>query len=470
MLPPARTIKEHIMRKLLPAILSVLALAAVAYPQGLNNNEVEFTGTMVTALDNGDGQGTLFVSIDTVDLRVIVNSSTLISGSGGASLTMAQLAGLLTPTSEVSIEVTGKFSSSGILANQVRVIDDGEPDSFKIHGHITGITDSTISLLGITLGVTGDTKIESDGAVVPMSSLTIGTAVQAVGSISTGGTWTAETITIVQKGKKKGNLKFEGVVVSYTSGTGLLEVAVNGATGNVTNVYVTDQTVVRGDLVTGAYVMVIGVMSDLTVTAKEVRVIGPLEIKPDERKLKVDEKATFTIKLEETAAADVTVKLSVDPGDVVTLSGDSVLVPKGAETADFTVTAVKIGTATIKAEALGGSATALVKVGEVSEDENERPAGETRIAFAPDHIKLNPGDTREVVLLIQPPPETSVELSFLSKNDLVTAVADRTLGKGVASMKVSIQSGKDTGSDIISVELGSAKAELLVEVASKGKK
>ena len=113
------------MRKLLPAILSVLALAAVAYPQGLNNNEVEFTGTVVTALDNGDGQGTLFVSIDTVDLRVIVNSSTLISGSGGASLTMAQLAGLVTPTSEVSVEVTGKFSSSGILANQVRVIMTG---------------------------------------------------------------------------------------------------------------------------------------------------------------------------------------------------------------------------------------------------------------------------------------------------------------------------------------------------------
>ncbi len=464
------------MRRLLLILLTVVAVAAVAYPQGLNNNEVQFTGTITAALPNGEGLGTLFVQIDTVNLRVLVNPKTEIGGPGDTSLTMDQLAEKVSQL----VEVTGKFSSSGILANSVKVLGpDDDSNMFDVHGHITGVAPynegTALSLLGLTILVPTVLHIQSDGAEVPIASLTTGTRIHATGAISDTGAWTADSVEVVVKGKKKGTLKFEGVVESYEPTTGLLKVAVNGATGNVTNVNVTSGTEVTGDLVAGAYVEVKGVMVDLTVNAKEVNVIGPLELKPEVRKLKVGKTGTFTVKLRETAVADVNIALTIASGaGVVSLPRDSVVVPKGSRTADFTVEALVVGTATVKAEALGGSATATVLVGEVSEDDSERPDGSVRIVFAPGHIKLAPGESRDVVLLIQPAQSTTPELLFPPAGP-VTAEPDRPLGQGVASMKVKITaSATAEGTYSISVtlpaSLGSGKAELLVEVQSKGKK
>ncbi len=468
------------MRKLIFVLLAVVAIAAVAYPQGLNNNEVVFTGAITSALPNGEGLGTLFVQVDTVNLRVLVNPRTEIRGSGDLSLTMDELAEKVqlaaASAGEVLVEVTGKFSSSGILANSITVLGpDDDSNVFDVRGHITGVAPSddgtALSLLGLTILVPTALHIQSDGVEVPIASLTTGTRIHATGTISDTGAWTADSLEVVVKGKKKGTLKFEGVVESYDSGIGLLKVAVNGATGNITNVNVTSETEVTGDLVAGAYVVVKGVMVDLVVNAKEVLVIGPLELKPDERKLKVGQAATFTVKLRETAADDVTVTLTIESGAGVVSLPASVLVPKGSRTVDFTVNALAVGTATVKATALNGSATALVVVGEVSEDENERPEGAVRIVFAPDHIKIGPGETRDVVLLIQPPQATSPEPVFTPATGPVTAEFDRTLGQGVASMKVKITASPTAaGPYTILVTLGPSTAELLVEVQSKGKK
>ncbi len=469
------------MRRLIPVLMAMMTVAAVAYPQGINNNEVKFTGAITAALPNGEGLGTLFVAIDTVNLRVLVNPDTEIRGSGDLSLTMDQLAEKVriaaeeAPPGEVLVEVAGKFSSSGILANGITLLDSGSKE-FDVRGHITQAApsgdDMLVSLLGLTILVPSALHIQSDGAEVPIASLATGMRIHVAGTISDAAVWTADLLEVLAKGKKQGMVSFEGIVVSYESG--LLKVAVNGATGNVTSVNITPETEVAGDPGAGAYVEVKGIMVDLTVKAREVQVIAPLEVKPEVRKLKVGETGTFTVKLRETAASDVPVALTITSGATsVKLPEESVVVPKGSRTVDFAVEAQAVGTAVIKADALGGSASAAVTVGQVSETDNERPDGTVRIVFSPDHIKMDTEDTRDVVLLIQPPQDTIPTLD-IKTGGIVTVTVDRNLGQGVASMKVRITSGTSTGTDTVVVTLpaspDSGQAELLVEVQSKVKK
>ena len=45
-------------------LLVMLAISGFAHPQGLNNNEVEFTGNVTSVIVNGQGLGTLFVTVN----------------------------------------------------------------------------------------------------------------------------------------------------------------------------------------------------------------------------------------------------------------------------------------------------------------------------------------------------------------------------------------------------------------------
>jgi hypothetical protein len=454
-------------------VLAILLLpASFAMAQGLNNNEVEFDGTISSVVVKGEGNGTLFVHLDTFVQRVLVSSKTALKDTAGEPITLDALAEQIGK----DVEVTGKFSSSGVLATQVRLLEGEATDTFTLRGHITqmGVSgpDTIITLLGISVLIDAGTTIEADGATASPSDLKPGTKIQVEGTIS-GTEWKATTINILTGVFKRGNLRFEGVVETWDKDSGLLEVAVTGAPGNVTQVHVTAETKVSGDLEPDAYVLVVGVLeSDLSVTAKEVRVLSALEIKPDERKLKVGSTATFTVKLRESAASAVTVDLTVAPSGIVSLPVSQVTIAQGARTAEFSVTAEAIGTASVKATALGSDATALVKVGEVSDDEQEPAQGEVRIAFAPDHIKLEPNATREVVLLVSPPQTDPLAIQPVPSSALVTIVTTTPLGPGSSLMKVTVQAGSGTGSTTLiatlPTELGGGQAELLVEVAPKG--
>jgi hypothetical protein len=205
-------------------------------------------------------------------------------------------------------------------------------------------------------------------------------------------------------------------------------------------------------------------------------VLGALEIKPDELKLKVGETAVLTVKLRETAASDVTVNLTVDSG-VITLSAGSVTVPQGSKAAEFSVTAgASTGEATITATIDGETATALVVVGEFSDSDNENPNAAVRIAFAPDHIKLGRNDARDVVLLVQPPQQRPVNVKLEIKGDLASADIHRDLSEdGAAVYKVTVKSKADAGAKSGSViatlpdVVDSGTAELVVEITDKGK-
>jgi hypothetical protein len=468
-------------------LIGLVAISGLAHANGLNSNEVEFTGNVESVIVNGEGLGTLFVTVNTIELRVIVNPKTIIQAEMEELITVEELS-QRDLTEGISVNIQGKFSSSGILANRIRILLQSEEDeageSFLVRGHITKLqpsgADTLMSLLGINILINANTVIKKDGVETTLANLAIGTKVVVIGAIE-GGIWVANQVHITTPGKNKGLLIFEGTIEAYDEANGILGVAVTGSLeGNVTTVLLTTETKVLGTLEVGAIVMIIGELNiDYTVTAREVRILAPIEIKPEERKLTVGVAATFTVKLLETAASDVTVNLSADPVGIVDLSGASVTVPMDSKTADFTVTALAVGTTTITATIDGttDSATALVKVGEVSEDDNERPEGEVRIFFSPDHVKVKQNQSREVVLHIHPPQPGDVDILFTivkaneEDEDIIGEPILRPLGNGAAKYKVLIQSlGPDGTVSVIatlSESLGGAEAELLVEVKEK---
>ncbi len=451
---------------LLIVSLGIWILPGLILAQELNNNEVEFTGMISSVVVNGDGLGTVFVRVEGFDLRVIVNSRTELQDKNGDEMAMSGLA------KDLPVEVTGRYSSSGILASRIRSI--GEPDdSFVLRGHITAVqpseSDWLVSLLGITVAVKSDTKIDDDGVGAAPSSLKPGMLVQIQGDTSKN-PWVATSISLLAQNTKKGKVRFEGVVAAV--GEGSIEVAVKGLTDNVTKVLLNSNTLITGSLAKDAFVLVIGYLNpDLSVAASEVRVLPAMDIKPDERKLKVGETGVFTVKLREPASAGVVIALSLSDGAVLSLTTTSVTIPKGSSVADFSVIALKIGTAEITADASGQKAIASVTVGKVSENENERPAGETRIVFAPDKIKLAPNETRDVVLLVKPPQKVPVVVNLNVTGGLAAVSGTRTLGVGAAELKVTVQAGAKAGSDslvaTLPAELGGGKAELVIEISDK---
>jgi hypothetical protein len=448
------------------AVIALCCLPAVSLADGLNNNEVEFTGKIASVAENGEGGGTLFLSVENFSLKVIVNDNTDLLDNDGDDILMSDL------KAAQEVVIRGKYSSDGILASSIRITDNPDTE-FELKGHITAIqasgTDFNISLLGIDVTVAQNTAVTSDGVTVAASTLQIGMFVKIRGKQSAG-TWTADSVKIISEDRKPEKVRFEGTIVSIDTSNNKMQVAVSGLTAAVTPVYLTTNTRIQGTLAPGAPVLVIGTLNaDLSVTASHIRVLRALEIKPDERKLKVGETASFTVKLRQSAAADVTVTLASSDPTTVELSTASLTVPKGSLTADFSATGLIIGSATITAAALGQQATADVDVGDVSEDDNDRPA--VRVAFAPHKIKLGPGETRQVVLLVFPPQRTTVAVVFTPANDLVTVTGTSRLGQGTALIKVTVQAGQSEGSSSIVAtlpsELGGGKAELLVLVQAK---
>jgi hypothetical protein len=456
------------------ALSTLFLFAGVSSTQVLNHNEVEFTATIQTIYPDSGDAGTIDVSVSGATLSVIVSAETDIM-SGENEITLSDL------SADDVIKVEGKFSSEGVLASSIEKVTSDAENGFEFRGVITDIqvTDNSvlISIAGIT--VTADKSMKTSGrpsTAVDVASLTVGTAVSIEGTIS-GDTWNATSIHVFSdKGKQKDVVRFEGTIVEMSEG-GLISVQVEG-TETVQPVIVGPDTKTCGTLAVGAVVEVKGKLNaDLQVEADVVCVIGALEIKPDHLKLKVGATEMLTVKLRETASSDVTVSLTVD-GNVITLSTDTLTIPQGSKIATFSVTAGQDpGEATITATANGQTATALVVVGLVSDSDNQHPDAAVRIVFSPDHVRMGAGETREVVLLVQPPQvqlnQTGVDLQV--SGDVSSAQISRDLSGGTARYKVVVTSKTNpegTGGSVLAtlpgVE-GSGTAELVVVITSKGK-
>ncbi len=412
--------------------------AVICAGDTLNNNEVEFTATIKDFLQNGDGGGTLFVLVNEIELRVIVNPKTEII-QGTEEVPMSALA------KEMIVRITGKFSSSGILASKILIGGPGATpdDSFDVCGHLTDIQASgdnlLLSLLGITVTANSATDVWRDGDEVPATLLQIGLKVCIHGTVSAT-TWTAEKIDVQSKEKKKDQVRFEGQVTEIVD-TDTIKVSVMGTEVKSQVVHYDADTRIYGTIAIDVLVMVKGVLnSDYSVTAREIRVLGALEIKPDERKMKVGQTATFTVKLRETAGIDTEIQLTASVTGAVSGLPATITIPKGAKTAEFTLTAATMGEVEITAKSGTQEATAIIHIGEFSDEDTERPDKELYMAFAPSHIKMGTADVRDVVLLIKPPQETLPAVTLNSGSSLleVTKVAD--LSDGAAAYKITITS------------------------------
>lgn len=454
-------------------LFASMATAGLVHATGLKNNEVEFSGTVQSVVVNGESIGTLFVNVNTIELRVIVNPKTIIQDNIEKLITFQNLSQM--SLTGLRVNVQGKYSSSGVLANRIRVVLNEEADdTFLVQGHITKIQESdtgrTISLLGIAI-VIPDEIVRKDGVEASASSLQIGTKVIAIGNIADG-VWTATQIHILSTGQKRGLLFFEGTVDFYDEDTGELQVAVNGVPGeNLTKVLVTPETQITGELEDGVYVLVIGTLNiDYSVTAKEIRVLSGLEMIPGERKLDVGEEATFTIKLREPHDSDVQVNLSVDPPGILELPGASVVIPAGTQTVDVTVKASAAGEAILTAATAvpGEMATARVEVEGEDNGDDGQPEKEVRAYFSPDHIKLLLLDSREVVLHINPPQSGDVEVKFAGGEGDLVVEPSRLLGNGSATYKVNIRSIRSIGTFPITAtlpeELGASPVTIEVTI------
>jgi hypothetical protein len=460
------------------ALFALFVFAGVSSAQVLNHNEVEFTATVNSIVDNGSNTGKIEVDVSGTPLTVLVDAETDIE-SGEIEIALTDL-----KAGDV-IKVEGKFSSEGVLASSIDKLTSGAENGFEVRGQITDIqvtTDVVISIAGIE--VHADLLMKTSGrpgTTVDVAKLIVGTAVSIEGTVSGSTvsdiTWNATSVHVFSdKGKKKKDVvRFEGTIVSMAEGT--IEVKVEG-TEIIQPVIIGPDTKVCGTLAVGAVVEVKGKLNaELKIEADVVCVLGALEIKPDELKLKVGEAAVLTVKLRETAASDVTVNLTVAPSGVITLSAVSVTVPQGSKAAEFSVTAgASLGEATITATIDGETATALVVVGEFSDSDNENPNAAVRIAFAPDHIKLGRNDARDVVLLVQPPQQRPVNVKLEIKGDLASADIHRDLSEdGAAVYKVTVKSKADAGAKSGSViatlpdVVDSGTAELVVEITDKGK-
>jgi hypothetical protein len=469
------------------ALLAMIAMTGLAQAQWLNNNEVAFTGTVTSVSVNGEGVGTLFVRMNTVDVRVVINSKTALRDAENDEITMAQLAEMYAAKPEgnyIFLEVIGKFSTSGVLATRVSMLNSADPNTYSLRGTIGQIVpsgeDLKLSLLGMQILVPSGTPILIDGLSGSASDLGVGTKIEAEGVIDAdSGDWTAATIKILTENKRRGSVVFEGLVDSYDPPSGILQVAVNGVEGSVFAVYIAQATRLVGELAEGVAVHVSGILeTDMTVSAKEIIVVPMLQIKPDELKLAVGQTVQLTVELREIATADLPITLSSDNEGVAAVSSAMATILAGAKTATFNVSAVAFGTAIITATDGTNTATAEVIVGELSGDEIDPPVAEVRLAFAPDHVKLKLNEIREVVLLIKPPQKAPVEVAFQIISDvadLFSVDASRILSNGAANMKVMLEAASVAGSGTLiatlPAELGGGTAELVVEIGkSNGKK
>lgn len=246
-------------------IASMIFLSSsIAYGKGA---DLSFRGT-VKKIETTSTGGTVTLHLVGFDIPLKVDAETDIESHGDS----VGLAGLSVGD---FVKVSGFFSTSGIVAQEIQILDE-EKGEFRLRGDIskvnTALGGTTITVLGVEVLVNANTKIERRGPAggFTASDLVVGMQVDASGN--------EEDNKLVAKRVKVGNresdvvrVRFEGKIASIkganffvdTDGGGMVEVITNSSTK------------VIGTLAVGKTVDVKGVLnSDLKVVADSVKVDG----------------------------------------------------------------------------------------------------------------------------------------------------------------------------------------------------
>src|SRR5438093_5556685 len=251
-------------------LLSALALALfwlcpVVLAKG---TDVRFHGTVTKVDETTTTTGTVTVRVIGFDVPVKVTSDSDVVLHGDK----VGLAGI-----EVNdfVNVDGFFSSSGIEADEIQILDDARGE-FRLRGPITAVATSaagtTITVLGVAVLVDADTRLERRGPEggITVADLKTGVPVDTAGTQEEG-VLVATRVKVGNRDEDAVRVQFDGKIASNNSGR--LQVQTEG--GGTAIVLVTNSTVVKGTLAAGKEIKVKGTLNaQLEVAADRIIVEG----------------------------------------------------------------------------------------------------------------------------------------------------------------------------------------------------
>lgn len=244
------------------AALSV-AFSASALAKG---SDVSFRGTVDSVTQTSDTEATVTIRLQNFNVEVLVNGDTEIESDGDD----VGLAGL---TAGTYIKISGFFSTDGITAEEIDILDTNE-GQFRLRGLITAagpVTGGTlITLLGVDVLVNDDTVIERRGSDVEITAdeLVAGMMADAAGLFDDPDL-IATRLKIGDRESDAVKVEFEGTIDSISDT--MLTVDTDG--GGSAVVLLTDSTRIIGELVLGTFVEVRGTLNeDLAVVDAVIKV------------------------------------------------------------------------------------------------------------------------------------------------------------------------------------------------------
>ena len=248
-------------------LLSLFFLAAFSDLALAKGTEVRFRGTVTRIDRNSAVSGTVTLRVMTLEVPVKVNSDTEIEAGDEIGLAGLQVGDF--------VKVDGHFSSAGIVAEEIEVLDEFV-NTFRLRGLISAVRATpsglVITVLGVDVLMDANTQLEQRGSPgpFPVSSLAIGMSVDVRGTLQNN----VLLATRVKVGPRDGDaieVEFEGKITSLNAGRLLVDTEGGGNAVVLFN----SSTEIQGTLAVGKFVEVEGILnSSLEVVAREIKVDG----------------------------------------------------------------------------------------------------------------------------------------------------------------------------------------------------
>ena len=245
-------------------LVFTLLLSSIPTTNFAKGPELKFTSLVTSVTQTDPESGTVEISIQALDLPVIVNNDTEIEYQS-EQIDLAEIsAGDL-------VKIRAFFSDEGITAEEIEILET-RFQQFRLSGVITALEPlgevTFLTVTGIEVRADNSTVVvpRKDGDALSVSALQVGDRISVNGRIEEG---ILQARHIFAGDRLHGEIEFDGTVLASDGGSVTVEVL----EGTVVTVMLADISRVRGTLVRGAFVEIEGVFdSSLDLIAYEVTV------------------------------------------------------------------------------------------------------------------------------------------------------------------------------------------------------
>lgn len=252
-----------IQKKLILSLSLLLALFSSSMLSA-KGSELKFNSTVVSVSQGDTNTGVLTVSVQDVDVPIIVNNDTEIEESG-------EIVDLGDISAGDFVKINAFFSEEGLVADEIEVLDE-RSQQFRLRGSITAtdtVGDSTvITVMGVEITLNSSTAItrrgNADGNSVAPTDLIVGDEVNVRGGLADGLLLAAR---IHVGNREQGTIELEGEISAITESGFTLQVEGGGSA----DIIVDGDTSVSGEIAPDTFVEVEGQLNgDLSIIAFEV--------------------------------------------------------------------------------------------------------------------------------------------------------------------------------------------------------